>query len=292
MSIKGGLAAAVTMFGVLGAGATPSLAQVLPKPPDSAQKTPDYVPPPPPAVAPERPAAQTEAAAPNLAIKEASGKLKRYTPPLELEALKLLNIAEPEAKAKIEASLKARHAEIDRQAMEKLGDVVEAMRAVPKLAKGVDMEAFEQLRQLADRLVVENPGERLVKDGAITPSARGQIARSVAGYEEALGQEQSEETGVNFEKIMTLIAERVFTGRTHEIRTAIEARAGLVAAKPVDGSALNLTPEQKPKFDAWAGEFGLAKGATERGVLVQRLITDVLTVDQARTLLASVEPTH
>lgn len=280
---------ALCSFTLAGLSALPAAGQILPKPPSAPEPVKEYVPPPAPPPRPVTPP-EPEVNVPDLTIKGADGKIPRREAPVELFVLQLLNIQDPLKKPVIENSLRQRRAEIDAKAMEHLPDVLKAKRLLPTLADGVDMGKFEEMRQLAEKLASENPADRLLKDGGITPGARNTIARSVQRYEEALAQEQSEATGADVNKIMTAIAQRLFTDRTQEARNAIDRRiAAVAAAGKIDPAPLSLTPEQREKFDALVSELGKASGEADKTAIVDRLVLDVLNADQARTLLQSAQ---
>lgn len=264
-------ACAVVCLGVL---AAPSWGQLIGRVPPAPPPTPEFVPPPPPEpVAPPKPV-EPEKPPPSLVVQD-NGKVRRYVNGPERAAIELFPFDDA-TRTKIAASDAKRNAELERLALDRLDAVLAARVRLRTIAQVKTINEFDAAKQAATPLQVEKLSDRLLRDGAITPSQQSKLEQMVKEYEAAIGQEIRSDPKFDVQNIFNAVAATSFEKATRDMLGAFEHLASRAAAKLPDSvSDLNLTSEQS--------------AALGRAPSVDALVS-TLSVDQIRALLGKSLP--
>lgn len=248
-------------------------AQLLPPVPPRPEPTAEYVPP----AAKPAPPKEPEIAAPVLVVRDAAGKLRTYDLPLDEVAVGLMTLPE-ESRAKVEKSLAARRAEIERFVADNPEKIRAATSARPKVENIADFNELFAAREAAQPLMQERLSERLLRDGAITPLQRVRLDEGVQAYEAARREEWKETTGSDAMKIAGLVGRQAFIESTREAMSAFDRLIERTAPTIAADVALLLREEQSGALDE------LRKSETTPA-RARVFVLETLDAEQQRALL-------
>ena len=263
---------AVLCVGLL---AVPACGQLIGKVPPATPPTPEYVPPAPPAATPPPKPPEPELPTPAMAVKEADGKIRKYPQGVERAAIELFPFDDA-ARRKIADTEAKRNGELERLVLDRLDKVLEARAALKTIDQVKGINEFDKAKQVATPLQVEKLSDRLMRDGAITPSQHRKIEQMVKEYEAAMGEEIRADPNFDVQKIFGAVARTSFIKSTQDVLGAMDRLAACGVGK-LDASAgeLKLSDEQRSK---------LGKGADPDAMLTS------LSVEQLKTLLGKCAP--
>jgi hypothetical protein len=274
---------ALTLSLIAGASASVALGQVVPKIPPAPEPTPAYVPPA-PAPAPEPTKAPEPEPAISLIEKDSAGKLKMITSSIEDAALKIFPF-DAARRAKVDASLAARDADIERFVVDHLSEIKSALAARAALDNVTDFNALNTAREAAKPLKQENVLDRLMRDSAIGAPQRARLDQAVTEYTEARKKEQSEAIGADVMKIATVVGQQGFNDLTRDTLAGFDRLSERAAASLRAGDhGLALEDSQNAALKTLLTTIGGDKEMSGRAGL-RTFLLDTLTPEQAKTLL-------
>lgn len=247
-------------------------AQLLPKVPAAPESTPEYTPPPKPPAREPAPV-QAEAPAPNLVVRAPDGKLTTYDVSLEEAAVRAYAFA-PDRRALVDASLEARHRDVEKFVVNNLEKVHAAIKMRAKVENISDFTTLFEAREVAQPLMQERLLDRLQREGAITGSQRVRLDEAVQAFETARREQWKEETGSDLMKITSMVGRQSFVDMTRDAFAALDRLVDATTPTLVEEvHLLELSPEQ-------AAELGKKHDAASTRVF----ILETLTLEQQKTL--------
>lgn len=287
------------------ATAVPARAQLVPPAPSKTPATPEYQPakpvvPPVPSSVRQPPPPQTpaepEKPLPSLIQKDAAGKIKPLTRPLDEAAVALLELDDP-ARARVEKSEAARRDEIDRLVIEKIGVLMEVRATMANLPASPDMDMMRTTTLKARAFNNNNKLlDRLIKDGAINPAEKTRAAAIAREYADARKQEIVGEVGHDVMKMVTPAFVMTIDESLAEANLSLDRMLSGAAPRQEQLLAkVDMPAEMRTQANKRLGDLKKAPppgktGAEHRVAVLRSIFFDTLKPDQQRAFLTAAYP--
>lgn len=258
-------------------------AQVVGKIPPAPAPTPEYTPPAPPPPTPPAPPVEPDPVAPSLIERDPAGKLILLTTHVEDRAVAAYPF-KPAAREKVDASIAARNADLERWAADHLDQIQTALAVRSELNQVTDFNQLVRAKDAVAPLKQEPLLDRLQRDGAITPGQRSQLEKTIAEYTDARKAEWEKQTGADIMKIATFTGQQGFADNAHASLAAFDRLVARAAADlRASSHGLELKPDQSRALAAALA--APAPTSSDQPSPIREFILTSLSPEQRTTLL-------
>jgi hypothetical protein len=236
-----------------------------------------------------------EPRAPSIVERGADGRLKSLsTSPVEAALARYPFDADH--RSRIEASRAARRRDVDHLVVEKLDSVLEVQRLAPQVEAASDFQTLFKARDAVAALRMEQPLDRLLRDGAITLEQKVRIEEALREYDVARKRQIEADAKGDPTRAAVLNLRQTFDDVAREPLASLDRQLATLSdhiESVLD--KLALRDDQRKATDAL--RFALRSGVSTsihakemRRELVKHYWLDVLDMEQKRRALLAAGP--